>query len=196
MSENKWLKTIADLKKQLACVETNSRDVSRRFENLQRQAEFLKIEFLKYSLEKQRTAVACQRGFTFLIRDRKKVEASLAVTVGAFILGGLLAKDKDAALNAGLSGFNGVLQGFGETRWAVSLNRDLVILPHNAIPAEGTWVTFESLITAIDALKTEALQGKRLGTLDKIIQMLQQSKGKLIYVILPIEIQQNDDSSH
>ena len=196
MSENKWVKTIADLKRELACVESSSRDVSKRFENLQRQTEFLKIEFLKYSLEKQRTAVACQRGFTFLTKDRKKVETSLAVTVGAFILGGLLAKDKDAALNAGLSGLNGVLQGFGETRWAVSLNKDLVFLPHNAIPAKGTWVTFESLITAIDALKTEALQGKRLGTLDKIIQRLQQSRGKLIYVILPIETERNDGSCH
>ncbi len=185
MSDNKWAKTIADLKKELACIESSSQGVSRRFEILQREAEFLKIEFLKYSLEKQRTAVARQRGFVFLIRDRKKAGTGLAVTAGALILGGLIAKDRDAALNAGLSGFNGVLQGFGETRWAVSLQKELVIVPYNAIPAKGTWVTFESLIAAIHDLKTEALQGKRLGTLDNIIQRLQQSKGKLIYIALP-----------
>ena len=196
MSDNKWAKTIADLKKELACIESSSQGVSRRFEILQREAESLKVEFLKYSLEKQRKAVARQRGLALLIRDRKKIGAGLAVTAGASILGGLIAKDKDAALNAGLSGFNGVLQGFGETRWAVSLQKELVIVPNNAIPAKGTWITFESLITAIDYLKTEALQGKRLGTLDNIIQRLQQSKDKLIYIACPIEIQQNDGSSH
>jgi len=185
MSDNNWAETRADLKKELACIESSSRGVSRRFEILQRQAEFLKIEFLKYTLEKQRTAVARQRGFAFLIRDRKKIGTGLAVTAGALILGGLIAKDKDAALNAGLSGFNGVLQGFGETRWAVSLHKELVIVPNNAIPAKGIWVTFESLITAIDDLKAEALQGKRLGTLDNIIQRLQRSKDKLIYIALP-----------
>jgi len=189
MADNKWARTIADLKKELGSIESSSRVVSKRFEDLQRQAEFLKIEFLKYSLEKRKTALARQRGFALVFGDRKKVEAGLAVTVGAFIFGGLITKDKDVALSAGLSGFNGVLQGFGEIKWAVSLNKELVILPHNVIPAKGTWVIFESLTTAIDGFKAEALRGKRLGTLDNVIERLQQLKGKLIYIILPIEIQ-------
>jgi hypothetical protein len=192
MSDNKWAQTIADLKKGLACIENSSECIGRRFEVLQLEAESLKMDFLKYSLEKQREAVARPRGFTLLIRDRKKIGASLAVTAAESILGGLIAKDKYAALSAGLSGFNGVLQGFGETRWAVSLDKKLVIVPYNAIPAKGTWVTLESLIAAIQDLKTEALQGKRLGTLDNIIQRLQQSKQKLVYIALPIEIEQND----
>ncbi len=185
MSDNKWAKTIADLRKELAYIESSSQGVGRRYEILQREAESLKIELLEYCLEKQRRAVACQRGFALLIGDRKKMGAGLAVTAAASILGGLIAKDKDTALNAGLSGFNGVLQGFGETRWAVSLQKELVIVPYSAIPAKGTWVTLESLIAAIRDLKTETLQGKRLGTLDNRIQRLQQSKGKLIYIALP-----------
>ncbi|MCJ7575905.1 MAG: hypothetical protein MUO80_04405 [Dehalococcoidia bacterium] len=185
MSYDKYVQTIVDLKKELACIESNSQQVGRHFEILQREAEFLKMEFLKYSLEKQRTAAARQRGFALLIRDRKKIGIGLAVTVGGSILGGLLAKDKDAALNAGLSGFNGVLQGFGETRWAVSLQKELVIVPYDAITAAGTWATLESLVAAIDDLETETLQGKRLGTIDNIIQTLQQSEGKLIYIALP-----------
>jgi len=185
MSDSRWSQTIADLKKELACIESSSQDIDRRFEILQREAEFLKMEFLKYSLEKQRKAVARQRGFDLLIRDRKKIGTGLAVAAGGLILGGLITKDKYSALNAGLQGFDGVLQGFGETRWAVSLQKELVIVPYNAIPAKGTWVTLESLIAAIYDLKTEALQGKRLGTLDNIIQRLQQSRGKLIYIALP-----------
>ena len=184
MSDNKWAKTVADLQSELARIQSRCKEIGGRFGILQVEAESLKMDFLKYSLEKQREAVSRQRGLTLLIKDRKKVGASLAVTVGASILGGLLAKNKDAALNAGLSGFNGVLQGFGETRWAVSLQKGLVILPCNAITAKGRWVTLESLIAVIDDLKTEALQGKRLGNLDNIIQRLQQSKGKLIYIPL------------
>jgi hypothetical protein len=184
MSDNKWAKTVADLENELARIESSCKEIGRRFGILQLEAESLKMDFLKYSLGKQREAVARQRGFALLIKDRRKIGAGLAVTVSASILGGLIAKNKDAALNAGLSGFNGVLQGFGETRWAVSLQKGLVILPCNAIPAKGRWVTLESLVAVIDDLKTEALQGKRLGNLDNIIQRLQQSKGKLIYIPL------------
>jgi len=190
MADNKWARTIAGLKKELAYIESDSQGIARSFETLQMQAEFLKIAFLKHSLEKRRTALTQQRGLALSIKDGKKVGTGLAVTVGASIIWGLIAKDKDAALCAGLSGFDGFLQGFGETRWVVSLRKELVVVPDNTIPAKGIWVTFDSLLAAIDDLKTEALQGKRLGTFDNIIQRLQQSKSKLIYVACPIEPQQ------
>ena len=101
------------------------------------------------------------------------------------IIAGLIARDKDAALTAGLSGFYGVLREFGETRWAVSLQKELVVLSYDDIPAKGSWVTFETLIAAIDDLKMETLRGKRLGSLDDILQSLHQSRGKLIYLLLP-----------
>jgi len=191
MSVNNWVQTIAGLKKELTSIENSARSIANRFEILQIEAESLKIEFLKYSLEKQREALARQRGFALLIRDRKKIATGLAVTAGFSILAAAVGKDKDAALNAGLSGFNGLLQGLGETEWAVSLDKELVVVPYNAIPAGGTWVTLQSLIIAIDELKMQALQGKRLGTLDNIIQMLRQSRRKLVYITLPIEIEQN-----
>ena len=189
MSDNRWARTIAGLKKELGSIESSSRGVSKRFENLQRQAELLKIESLEYSLEKQRRALVRQRGFALLIKDTKKIRTSLAVTAAVSIFGGLITRNKYATLDAGLSCFNGALQRFGETRWAVSLEKELVIVPDDAIPAKGLWVTFDSLITAIDDFKTEALQGKELGTLDTIIQSFQRSKGKLIYIAYPIAIQ-------
>lgn len=185
MSDNRLTQTIADLKKELTLIESSSYDIVSRFEILQQEGESLKIEFLKHSLEKERGALARQRGLGLIIRDRKKMGTGLAVAAGGFILGGLIAKDKYDALNAGMSGFDGVLQGFGETKWAVSLQKELVVVPYDAIPAKGTWVTLESLIAAIHDLKIEALQGKQLGTLDNVIQRLRQSRGKLIYIALP-----------
>jgi hypothetical protein len=191
MSDNNWAQSIADLRKELTSIEDSSRNMARRFQILERQAESLKTEFLKYSLEKQREAIARQRGFALLIRDRKKIATGLAVTAGFSILGAAISEDKDGALNAGLSGFNGLLQGLGETEWAVSLDKEPVIVPYNAVPAGGTWVTLGSLISAIDELKTEALQGRRLGTLDNVIQRLRQSRRKLVYITRPIQIEQN-----
>ena len=185
MRDNKWAQTVAVLKKELAYIESSSQDLGRRYQILQREAEFLKMEFLEYSLEKQRKAIARQRGLALLVRDRRKMGTGLAVTAGASILAGLVAGDKDAALTAGLSGFYGVLQELGETRWAVSLQKELVVLPYDDIPTKGRWVTFESLITAMHDLKTEALQGRPLGTVDNVIQRLQHSRGKLNYLLLP-----------
>jgi hypothetical protein len=194
MSDNRWAKAVADLRNELAYIESACQSVGRGIEILRLEAEPLKMEFLKHSLEKRREAVARQRGFTLLTRDKKKIGASLAVTAANSILGGVIARDKYAALGAGLSGFNGMTQVFGETRWAVSLDKRLMMASYNAIPAEGKWVTLESLISAIDKLKMEALQGKRVGTLDNIIQRLQQSKGKLIYIARLIQIQPNGGS--
>ncbi len=156
MSDSRWTQTIANLKKELALMESGSRNIGRRSKVLQREAEFLKIEFLKYSLEKQRKALARQRGMGLLIRDEKKIGASLAMIVGGLILGGLMSKNKYVALNSGLSGLEGALQGFGRTVWAVSLEKGLIVMPSNAILPRGTWVTFESLLAAVHDLKVEA----------------------------------------
>ena len=86
MSYDKCAQTIADLKEELAFIESNSQQVGIHFEILQQEAESLKMEFLKYSLEKQRKAVARQRGFALLIRDRKKIGTGLAVAVGGSII--------------------------------------------------------------------------------------------------------------
>jgi len=185
MSDNRWTKTIAALKKELAYIVSSSQGIVSSLEILQQEVEPLKIRFLKYSLAKQREATESKRGFDLLIKDRKKLRTGLAVAAGGLIFGGLVTKNKYDALNAGLSGFNGVLQGFGETKWAVLLQKELVIVPYDAIPAKGTWVTLESLMAAIDDLEIEASEGKQLGTLDNFIQRLRQSRGKLIYIAPP-----------
>jgi hypothetical protein len=184
MTDTNLAQTIVNLKKELASIEISSHRIGGRFGMLQREAESLKIDFLKYSLEKQRKTIAYQRGLAIVIGGKRKMGTSLAIAVSGLVLGGLMTKDKYAALNAGLSGFDGTVQGFGETRWAVSLQNELEVVPYDAISTKGTWVTLESLIMAIHDLRTEALQGKRLGDLDNIIQRLRQSGGKLIYIAI------------
>lgn len=185
MSSSSWKQTLAGLKKELTRIESESRNICHQLEMPREEVEPLKIEFLQDSLEKQRKAVARQRGISSLIKDKKKVGTSLALAAGGLILGGLITKDKYAALNAGMSTFNGVLQGFGEARWVVSLGKEIVVAPVDGVSSKRIWVTLESLIGAIDHLKAEALEGKQLGALDNIIQRLQQSRNKLVYLTLP-----------
>lgn len=187
MSSSNWNQTLVNLKNELASIKGRAEEISNRFQTLGREAESSKIEFLQHSLEKQRRSVARRRGVVSLTRDKKKIGTTLAVAAGGFILDGLITKDKYAALNAGISGLDGALQGYGEAEWAVSLGKEVIVTPKDRLPSKGTWVTLESLKKAIEGLKAEACGGQQLGNLDNVIHRLEQS-GKLVYVSTPTYI--------
>jgi len=183
MSESTLSQKISDLQKELASIQSNSRQITHRIELIPGKAESLKMDILKHALEKRRVAAARQRGSTLAFQDNRKMWASLGAAAIGSVISGLIIKGKYAALYGGLSGFDGAMQGLGEAEWAVSLDNELIVTPCNAIPFKGTWVTFKSLMSAIYNLRMEALQGRRLGNLVDIIQALQQTKGKLVYLI-------------
>lgn len=185
MSDSRWAQTVANVKEELALMETSARGVGKRSQALQREAEYLKIEFLKHSLEEQIKAAARSRGMGLIARDNRKIGIGLATVIGGVIFGGLASKNEYIALNSGLSGLEGMLQELGKAAWAVSLGKELIIAPRDALPSKAAWVTFESLMTAIEDMKGEALQGKLLGNLDEVIQRLKQSP-KLVHILVLI----------
>ena len=111
------------LRQELNLTAVNAREIGSRFEALRRETESMKVDALQDYLEEQRKSTARDRGIASLIRDRKRVRDSLLVAAGGFILGGLLTRDKLEAVTAGLSGFDGMVQGFGESKWCVLLER-------------------------------------------------------------------------
>ena len=165
-------KTLVDFGQELTSIESRARGISDRFEALQRQAEFLKMESLQRYLEERRKEVARSRGFTMLLKDKRKVRDSLLLAAGSLIAGGLISKDKLVALNAGMSGFDGAIQGLGETRWFVSLGKVVLVAAEDSLPSKRTWFTWGSVIVAIGELKKRALHGEQLGSLDNIIDNL------------------------
>ncbi len=181
MTDNKWSRIVSNLRKELFLMVREASSIKKYSNGLQSEAEYLKLDFLKYSLEKQRKNIACQRGLATVFKDKKMMRTSLFASAAALILGGLITKDKYAALRAGLSGFDGAVQGFGDAKWAVLLQKDLAIVPYDAIQGRGTWVTLESLIESINELEVEISRGKQLGNLDGIIRRVQQST-KLISI--------------
>ena len=181
MSKKDWEQTLDDLKQGIAAIKGRAGMISVKFEEVRRQAESFKVKVLNHRLEEQRRSLARTRGYTSIMRDRKGLGASLGAAAAGLILAGLISRDKFTALNTGLSSFDATLRGLGETTWAVSLGKDLTVLPRDNITSGKTWVTWGSLKTALAQLEREASQGVALGSLDSIISRLQRRK-ELVYL--------------
>ena len=147
----------------------------------------MKVDALQNYLEEQRKSAARDRGIASLIKDRKRVRNSLLVAAGSFIFGGLLTRDKFGALTAGMSGFDGMVQGFGESKWRVLLGKRILVVPEETISPQVTWITLASFHKTMEELKKRALWGEKLGSLDDVISKLTKK---------PRLSQQQDVNSH
>ena len=182
---SKWDRTLANLERDIALIESRAKETTTQLEALRRKTESSKVDSLMHHLEAQRTAAARSRGATALIENQRMRRGGLLAAASGFILGGLVTKDTSSAFGAGMSSFNSLLQGLGETRWAVSLGKMMVVTPEDVIPSVGAWVTLESLKAALAELRQKALVGQELGGLDSLIAKLSRGRRKLIYLNLP-----------
>ena len=172
MSNYTPVKILGHLRQELALTETEAKEIGSHFEVLCRETESMKAEDLHNYLEKQRKFTARNRGTVSLIKDSKRVRDSLLVAAGSFILGGLLTKDKFNALTAGMSGFDGMVQGFGESKWRVLLGKRISVIPEETISSQfagTTWVTLDSFYETMEELKKGALAGEKLRSLNDVI---------------------------
>ncbi len=163
---------LEDLRQELTLTEVKAREISSSFEVLRRETESVKVDALQNYLEEQRKSAARDRGIASLIKDRKRVRDSLLVAAGGFIFGGLLTRDKFGALTAGMSGFDGMVQGFGESKWCVSLGKRISVVPEERISPQVTWITLASFYKTMEEWKKRALAGEKLGSLDDVISKL------------------------
>jgi hypothetical protein len=180
MSTEDWEQTMNDLRQEIASIKERARMFCMKLGEVGKQAGSFKVAFLNHRLEEQRRSLARTRGYTSIMRDRKRLGASLGAAAVGLILAGIISKDELTAINAGLSSFDATLRGLGETAWAVSLGKELTVLPKDNITSGKIWVTWESLKSALAQLEREASQGAGLGTLDSIISRLQ-TRSELVY---------------
>jgi hypothetical protein len=163
MSSNDWEQTLDELKQEIASIKGRAGTFSTKFEEVRRQAESFKIAFLNHRLEAQRRSLARTRGYTSIMRYGKRLGASLGAAAAGLIFGGIITRDKFAAVNAGLSSFDATLQGLGDTAWAVSLGKDLRPVPKDNITLGKTWVTWESLKKCADPARKGGFPGSCVG---------------------------------
>jgi len=172
MSKYTLNEILEHLRQELTVTEVKARETSSSFEVLHRETESIKVDALQNYLEEQRKSAARDRGIASLIKDRKKVRDSLLVAAGGFIFGGLLTRDKFGALTAGMSGFDGMVQGLGESKWCVLLGKKISVVPEETIYPQVTWITLASFHKTMEELKKTALAGEKLGSLDDVISKL------------------------
>ena len=84
-----------------------------------------------------------------------------------------------------MSGFDGTLQELGKSKWAVSLDGGLLVVPRNQIVAGRIWVTLESLLVALGELGVKACDGEQFGNIGAIGAKLKQGYSRLEY-LLPV----------
>jgi len=161
-----------DLRQEVGLTEVISKEISGQLELMVREMECLKIDVLRNYLEEQKNSAARDKGITYLIKDRKRVRNSLLLAAGSFVLGGLLTRDTFGALAAGMSGFDGMVRGFGESKWCVLLGKKISVVPEETISLEATWITLASFHKTMKELKRRALAGDKLGNLDNVISKL------------------------
>ena len=182
MTETGWEKRVHGLRQQLILIKSRARKDSARFQELWRQTEYCKVQFLAYQLEARRKHLARSRGVVSIVENKKGLPVALGVAVGMSILTGMITKDGIAAVNAGVTGLSGTLQGLGETDWAVCLGGHLAVASSDNITRGDVWVTWDSLKIAVHELEELVKNGAHLGNLDNIISELKKSK-KLLFVI-------------
>ena len=167
------------LRQELILTEAKAREIGSRFEILRRETESTKIDALQDYVEEQKKSAARDRGIASLIKDRKRVRDSLIFAAGSFVFGGLVTRNKYRALAAGMSGLEGMVQGFGETRWCVLLGKKISVVPEGTISTNVPWITLASFYRATEELKRRALAGEKLGNLNEVISKLTK-KSRLI----------------
>jgi len=178
MTETGWETTIKCLRQQLASIKNRALAASAKFEELRRQAEFTKIQSLTYQLEARRKFLAQSRGVASLIKNPNNLPSAGLWAAGLSVLTRMFTKDW---FTAGVTGTNEALRGLGETEWVVCLEKNLAVAPWDNIRQEGVWVTWKSLMIALDELAVRA-KDESLGNLDNIISELKKSR-KLLFVI-------------
>ena len=174
MSKHTLNGILEHLRQELILAEVKAMEIGNRFEVLCRETESMKVDALQNYLEEQRKSAAFDRGIASLIKDRKRVRDSLLVAAGGFILGGLLTRDKFEAVSTAMSGFDGMVQGFGESKWCVLLGKKISVVPEEIVSSKVAWISLDSFYKKIEELKKRALVGASLGNIDDVISKLKQ----------------------
>ena len=181
MKETNWENALEDLKHRLDLIQSRAHEDSTRFKELCRQAEYTKVQFLAHQLESRRKHLARSRGVAYVAEPRRSLPL-LGASAVISILTGIITKDGHAAMNVGIGGLSGALQGLRETEWAVCLGKHLAVASQDHITRGDVWVTWDSLQIALHELEERAKSGAPLGSLDNIISELKKSK-KIFFVI-------------
>jgi hypothetical protein len=186
MDNNSLDGAFRNFSKQLVLVERTVSVLSGKLRNLSREEEVLKLDVLERALENKKVSQARRIGLAAMKKDNKNLIIGLATALGESLLQGAISKGNSVALGAGISSFNDFMQGLGDSRWAVSLDKQFIVIPEDKIFSGHVWVTWGSFHSAMKQLKQNVLGGDKLGDLDIVIDKLKHGRSKLVYLLIPV----------
>jgi hypothetical protein len=184
MENGDFNKTVDVLGKRLFLIEGRAHEVSARFQTLRTKAELLKIDIIKQGLENRIKSLSRQAGFKSITRDGRKLKAGLVAATAGIVLGGFLGRDGSSALAGGMSGFDGALQELGKSKWAVSLDEELLVVSRNQITPGRTWITLESLLLALEELREKAPAGEQFEDFGALFAKMKQGRVRLVHLFI------------
>ncbi len=175
-----------NLRRELAQIGDTARRVSNQLTSLCNEVRPLEMALLRQALQKHRESLVLRDGTASAMRDKRKLGIGLGLAATAAILAGAMTNDSQCAVNAGLSGFRGMLLGLGESHWAVSLDAELRVVPRNQISPERNWVTLESLLQVLEKLESTGYLSSYdcFSSVADIIPTVRETPG-LTYLALP-----------
>jgi hypothetical protein len=182
MEKEDSTEAITALTRNIALLERRAQEVSRQFESLCVQTEVLKIDILERAVVNHAKSAARQLGYRSMRSGGRNLGVGLLAAFGGLVLGAAAHRNGLFALSYGMSVLNGAAQELGQSRWAVSIDRDLVVVPEDRIVAGRTWATLGSLAPCLKELREGAQSGERCGNLDSVIEKLKRLRSKLVYL--------------
>jgi hypothetical protein len=194
MGNGDFNKTVDVLGKRLFLIEGRAHEVSVQFQTLRTKAELLKIDIIKQRLENRIKLLSRQAGFKSITRDGRKLKAGLVAATAGIVLGGFLGRDGSSALAGGMSGFDGAIQELGKSKWAVSLDEELLVVSRNQITRGRIWITLESLLLALEELREKARAGEQFEDLDAIVDKMKQGQTSLVHLFTVKQLDTRIDS--
>ncbi len=176
MSASEWGQVAEELREKMVSIEIRANNVLVQLTGVCRTWESLKVDILEARLEEDRRLAAMAQGVRVLQRDQRKRSIPLRSVAAGLLRGAVVGKSVDSALYHSLAALNSSMEQVGASRWAVSLDRDMLVVPRDQIAAERFWVTWESLTEVLRRLRQKALDGKKLGNLAAIVSELKQDR--------------------
>ncbi len=174
-----WEENLSNLKNELGSVREQASALIKDIESLMREMEWIKPAYVLKRLGYQREVIERMRGFGVVWHYEQVRRLSWLIGLGSAAIGGLVSRDPVMALNAGMSGFDGLIRGLGGTRWYVSLDERLLVVSEDEAKPRMNCAPWESVTLELEELKKKALTGEKIGNLDSIVEKLREEAPRL-----------------
>ncbi len=165
----KWEEQLISIKNRVSGLRAEATEISGHVEALVRQAEVTKMSMIQVASENRVRWLERNRGLNAIAANEQYQRIGWGLGLASAIIGGIVSKDPILALNAGMSGFDGLTRQMGRSRLYIDLSGRSITVDQEASCTKSCQVSLERFIAIIEMMKKRALAGTRLGNFQDIL---------------------------